>query len=93
MLLLFSRNMLASSVIRNMSHIIHIEAPSSVCFCLTISPMLMPMKKIGTQLPENLQMSYSLMYRGDILYQDAPHDHHHRQPAVDRMALDEFSPV
>ena len=40
--------------------------------------------------PENLQMSYSLMYRGDILYQDAPHDHHHRQPAVDRMALDEF---
>ena len=35
-------------------------------------------------------MSYSLMYRGDILYQDAPHDHHHRQPAVDRMALDEF---
>lgn len=30
------------------------------------------------------------MYRGDILYQDAPHDHHHRQPAVDRMALDEF---
>ena len=24
----------------DMSHIIHIEAPSSVCFCLTISPML-----------------------------------------------------
>ena len=45
-----SRKMLASSVIRNMSHIIHIEVPSSVCFCLTISPMLMPMKKIGTRL-------------------------------------------
>ena len=30
------------------------------------------------------------MYRGDILYQDAPHDHHHRQPPVDRVALDEF---
>ncbi len=28
--------------------------------------------------PENLQVSYSLMYRGNILYQDAPHDHHHR---------------
>ena len=37
--------------------------------------------------PENLQVSYSLMYRGDILYQDAPHDHHHRQPAVDRICL------
>ena len=40
--------------------------------------------------PENLQVSYSLMYWGDILYQDAPHNHHHRQPAVDRMAPDEF---
>ena len=28
--------------------------------------------------PKNLQMSYSLMYRGDILYQNAPHNHHHR---------------
>ncbi len=40
--------------------------------------------------PEDLQMSYCLMNRGDVLYQDAPHNHHHRQPSVDRMALDEF---
>ena len=40
--------------------------------------------------PENFQMTYSLMNRCDVLHQDAPHDHHHRQPFVDGVALDEF---
>ena len=30
------------------------------------------------------------MDRGDILYEDAPHHHHHWQPTVDGMSLDEF---
>ena len=30
------------------------------------------------------------MDRGDILYEDAPHHHHHWQPTVDGVSLDEF---
>ena len=45
-----SRKMLEVSVIRNMIHIIQMLVPSRLCRCLTISPMLMPMKKIGTRL-------------------------------------------
>ena len=40
--------------------------------------------------PEDFQMAYSLMNRCDVLHQDAPHNHHHRQPFVDGVALDEF---
>lgn len=35
--------------------------------------------------PEYLQMAYRLMYRGDPLHEYAPHNHHYRQPPVDRM--------
>ena len=44
----------------------------------------------GHSAPKDFQMSYGLMDRGDILYEDAPHHHHHWQPMVDGMSFDEF---
>ena len=35
-------------------------------------------------------MSYGMMDGRNVLYLDAPHNHHHRQPSVDRMPFDEF---
>ena len=40
--------------------------------------------------PEYLKMSYGMMDGRNVLYQDTPHNHHHRQPSVDRMPFDEF---
>lgn len=40
--------------------------------------------------PEYLKMSYGMMDGRNVLHQDAPHNHHHRQPSVDRMPFDEF---
>ena len=44
------QEMLERSVIRNMIQIIQMLAPSSVSLRRTISPMLIPMKNIGTRL-------------------------------------------
>ena len=40
--------------------------------------------------PENLQMAYGMVDGSDILHKDAPHDHDHRQPAIDGVALDKL---
>ncbi len=44
----------------------------------------------GHATPEYLQVSHGLVDGGDIFREDAPHDHHHGQPLVDGMPLDEF---
>ena len=44
----------------------------------------------GHSAPEDLQMSYGLVDRCDVLHKNAPHNHDYGQPTVDGVSLDEF---